>query len=483
MPLDALITGRIATLEGDAGFGWVEAIGIRDGRIAFAGLRGLPRDPGRPVHGAHPPRAGPGRDPRADRRAPAPGAGRAWRRARSTSTTPRRSTTGSLACARRTSALPRRRLARGPRLGLATGGAAGRRPTRWKRSRPAVEAALWAHDHHALWASHAALAHGRSCRCRRPAGRRRPARGRRDARGRAVRGGHPARHDPRAAAVDRRPRSARSSRSGRTWSRSASSPATTRAASRRIRTCPTRSRRTLGCPTRAGCRCASMPACATTRSRPRSSRAIGAATSLGADPDGRATRRLAEVLRRRLARVADGRPPRGHRAGARPTAPARPPPRRLDDRSGRLSRSASRGRPPAASRRTIHAIGDAAVRAALDVLTPFARDVARSCPASSTSRCSIRTTGRVSRPPASPPASSPSISGRTRLQAREAVGRPRRGRGLHLEGHRRHRRGHGIRDRRAGRVVRPVAGSRAGGAPRGPALAGGHAGVRAGRRR
>src|SRR4029079_12299878 len=37
MPLDMLITGRIATLTGDVGFGWVEAIGIRDGRIAFAG--------------------------------------------------------------------------------------------------------------------------------------------------------------------------------------------------------------------------------------------------------------------------------------------------------------------------------------------------------------------------------------------------------------------------------------------------------------
>ena len=37
MPLEALITGRIATLQGDAGFGWVEAIGIRDGRVAFAG--------------------------------------------------------------------------------------------------------------------------------------------------------------------------------------------------------------------------------------------------------------------------------------------------------------------------------------------------------------------------------------------------------------------------------------------------------------
>ncbi len=37
MPLQTLITGRIATLAGDTGFGWVEAIGIRDGRIAFAG--------------------------------------------------------------------------------------------------------------------------------------------------------------------------------------------------------------------------------------------------------------------------------------------------------------------------------------------------------------------------------------------------------------------------------------------------------------
>ncbi len=37
MPLDVLVTGRVATLAGRAGFGWVEAVGIRDGRIAFAG--------------------------------------------------------------------------------------------------------------------------------------------------------------------------------------------------------------------------------------------------------------------------------------------------------------------------------------------------------------------------------------------------------------------------------------------------------------
>ena len=38
MPLDLLVSGgRIATLAGDQGFGWVEAVGITDGRVAFAG--------------------------------------------------------------------------------------------------------------------------------------------------------------------------------------------------------------------------------------------------------------------------------------------------------------------------------------------------------------------------------------------------------------------------------------------------------------
>jgi predicted amidohydrolase YtcJ len=37
MPLDALVSGRIATFAGDAGFGFVEAVGIKDGLVAFAG--------------------------------------------------------------------------------------------------------------------------------------------------------------------------------------------------------------------------------------------------------------------------------------------------------------------------------------------------------------------------------------------------------------------------------------------------------------
>ncbi|HET9853182.1 MAG TPA: amidohydrolase [Candidatus Limnocylindrales bacterium] len=37
MPLDMLVTGRIATFAGASGFGWVEAVGVRDGVVAFAG--------------------------------------------------------------------------------------------------------------------------------------------------------------------------------------------------------------------------------------------------------------------------------------------------------------------------------------------------------------------------------------------------------------------------------------------------------------
>jgi predicted amidohydrolase YtcJ len=37
MPLDTLVTGRIATFAGESGFGWVEAVGITGGKVAFAG--------------------------------------------------------------------------------------------------------------------------------------------------------------------------------------------------------------------------------------------------------------------------------------------------------------------------------------------------------------------------------------------------------------------------------------------------------------
>jgi len=37
VPLDCLVSGRIATFAGAEGFGWVEAIGVKDGHVAFAG--------------------------------------------------------------------------------------------------------------------------------------------------------------------------------------------------------------------------------------------------------------------------------------------------------------------------------------------------------------------------------------------------------------------------------------------------------------
>jgi predicted amidohydrolase YtcJ len=37
MPLDLLVSGRIATFAGDTGYGWVEAVGVRGGKVAFAG--------------------------------------------------------------------------------------------------------------------------------------------------------------------------------------------------------------------------------------------------------------------------------------------------------------------------------------------------------------------------------------------------------------------------------------------------------------
>ena len=40
MTLDLLVEGRIATLAGKTGFGWVEAVGVRGGRVVAAGRRG-----------------------------------------------------------------------------------------------------------------------------------------------------------------------------------------------------------------------------------------------------------------------------------------------------------------------------------------------------------------------------------------------------------------------------------------------------------
>ncbi len=158
MPLDSLVTGRIATLAGDAGFGWVEAVGIRDGRIAFAGSEvdlETRADPFTRRIRLEPDQVA------------IPGL-----------------TDAHLHLAQAAMAARQVDLTAAPTLqdGLLSVGAAhqalpgdawleghGWDSDRWggwptaddlERVAPGRRVAIWAHDHHALWASHAALATG-----------------------------------------------------------------------------------------------------------------------------------------------------------------------------------------------------------------------------------------------------------------------------------------------------------------------------------
>ena len=157
MPLDVLLTGRIATLTGAMGFGWVEAIGIRAGRVAFAGSAA-------DLEG----RA----DPSTKRIALAPD-----------EVAVPGLTDAHLHLAQAAIARGHLDLTDAPTLesGLARihdAHVMGRGPDAWleghgwdadrwggwptaddlERVAPGRRIALWAHDHHALWASHAALA-------------------------------------------------------------------------------------------------------------------------------------------------------------------------------------------------------------------------------------------------------------------------------------------------------------------------------------
>ena len=315
---------------------------------------------------------------------------------------------------------------------------ADRRRARGGRARPA-SGAVGARPPRAVGQPRGA-ARRPSRRRRRPAGRRRPSRRRRHAGGRAVRGATPARHGPRPAA--RRRTTSAGAHRGRaaSSSRSASSPATTQAASLPTPTSRTRSRPTPAWPMPAACRCASTPACATTRS----AAALERGPRSGAPPrvrtrDGRATvgwqkcfadgslgSRTAALLED-IEPEADRPLPPEPRRGVWMTEPdgcASAPPGgggrdRHDDPRDRRRRGPGRARRPRPRRRGDRA-ADAPHRA-----RPDAR---------------IRTIGRGSRRPGSPPASSPSTSDRTRARP-ASCGATGRSRGLHVEVDRRDRRG------------------------------------------
>jgi predicted amidohydrolase YtcJ len=158
MPLDTLLTGRIATLAGDTGFGWVEAIGIRDGRVAFAGSEvdlETRADPFTRRIRLEPDQVAiPGLT---DAHLHLAQAAMAARQVDLTSAATLDEGLARLAAAH--AALPADAWLEGH-------GWDSDRWGRWptaddlERVAPGRRASIWAHDHHALWASHAALALG-----------------------------------------------------------------------------------------------------------------------------------------------------------------------------------------------------------------------------------------------------------------------------------------------------------------------------------
>ena len=151
-PPDLIVLGRIASLAGEAGFGWLEGLAVLDGRIvaagrrhdiaalAGAGTRTMELAPGQvalPVGDRRPP--SPRRRGAGGRRGGPRGRGDARGRAR------------AIVARRRTPRAGRWRprwLAAGPRLGDGRLGGAARRPPTSSAWRPGRRIALWAHDHH-----------------------------------------------------------------------------------------------------------------------------------------------------------------------------------------------------------------------------------------------------------------------------------------------------------------------------------------------
>ena len=318
MPLETLITGRIATLSGTKGFGWVEAIGIRAGRIAFAGSEvdlETRADPFTQRIRLEPDQvAFPGLTDAHLHLAQA-----AIAASQVDLTTAATLGEGLERLAAAHARLP-------PDAWLEGHGWDSDRWGAWPTAdqletvAPGRRASIWAHDHHALWASHAALtAGGLDADRRRSARWRRPAQLRRPARGRPARVRDPPRDRPRPAADQRRPGAGH--HRGRTGARVARGRRLPRPGGGRARPRPHVLVPGLRPVVRHG---ATAPARARLHARrrdPDGDRTRSAQRAAAGHATGRPSdRRLAEVLRRRVARFTHGRAPGRHRARARPTA-------------------------------------------------------------------------------------------------------------------------------------------------------------------
>ncbi len=413
MPLDLLVSGgRIATLAGSHGFGWVEAVGITDGRVAFAGsaieletradphtLR-IEMDPDEV--------AIPGLT---DAHLHLAEGGIALDRIDLTSSPTLDDGLARIAAANER---PRRpgRLARGPRLAQRSlGRLADRRRPRAGGAGPGGRA-VGPRPSRAV--GQPAGAGDRRHR-RRP--RRIPTAGSSGATSPARRRASSTRPRPGSswiASRRHRPRcTRRRSRGSRTISSgSASSRSTTRARCHSRRASGGRSPRTASSTSAATCRCGSTPRSDPSSSPPRPSWSSGAAIRsdrpmgrarfgwLKLFADGTLASRTAALLEPIVAE--DGRPlPPGTERGIWLT------------RAGGRRRLREAGR-----RRRSHDPGPRDRRSKLPRDPGRARRQRparpRSCRGSSTSSCSIRTTGRGSPRPGSPPRSSRSMSGPTR---------------------------------------------------------------------
>ena len=157
-PATLVVRGRIATLAGDDGPGWVEAIAIADGRVVAAGSLGRCRRRERAGHACHRAGAGRGRRPGlTDSHLHLVEAALARARVQLEDADAIEELVARVRAAARQTA------------GDAWIEGAGWDPDRlgrWptaddlERAAPGRRVALWAHDHHSLLASHAALAAG-----------------------------------------------------------------------------------------------------------------------------------------------------------------------------------------------------------------------------------------------------------------------------------------------------------------------------------
>ena len=406
MPLDMLITGRIATLAGETRVRLGR--GRRDpGRAdRLRRVRGRARDARRPVHRADRARARRGGDPGPDRRAPAPRrrgrrdppgrpvrCRRRWRR-------------GWPGSARRTRRRRRSRcLARGSRLGRGSlGPLAHRRRPRDGRAGP---------PRRVLGARPPRPARQPGRARRRPGWTRRPRTPAAASSG-ATRTARPkvscTRRPPGSSRATSRRSRAPSWRAGswpsrsRCW-RSAWSPRTTRGGCRRTRSSTGRTRPTRACPSSSGCRSGCWPRCATTPSRRRSPAGCAAARSSArthAVVPGSAGRSASRTGRsgrgRRRCWPTSNRNPTGRSRPSDGAACGSPSPTSCASGSSARRRAASRPRSTASATRR------SGPRSTRSSRRPRA---CRSCPRWSMSSCWTRPMSAASPPPGSWRASSP----------------------------------------------------------------------------